>query len=60
MCVIFQIPPSTTDNNDAEVAAAAMKQLEMLMPNVSRIISDNRYYIYFYHIYNYDIYNFVV
>ncbi|XP_016889659.1 ATP-dependent RNA helicase DHX8-like isoform X2 [Cynoglossus semilaevis] len=38
---VWMIPPSTTDNNDAEVAAAAMKQLEMLMPNVSRIISDN-------------------
>ncbi|XP_058477789.1 ATP-dependent RNA helicase DHX8-like [Solea solea] len=39
---MWMIPPPNTVKDDEEVAAAAMKQLEMLMPNVCDTSSDNR------------------
>ncbi|KAG7506384.1 ATP-dependent RNA helicase DHX8-like [Solea senegalensis] len=38
---VWMIPPPNTVKDDEEVAAAAMKQLEMLMPNVCETSSDN-------------------
>ncbi|XP_062299033.1 ATP-dependent RNA helicase DHX8-like [Scomber scombrus] len=38
----WKIPPQHTDKDDEQVAAAAMKELEMLMPNVCGTSSDYR------------------
>ncbi|XP_060884393.1 ATP-dependent RNA helicase DHX8-like [Labrus mixtus] len=38
---VWIIPPSQPDKDDEHVAAAAMKELEMLMPNFSGTSSDN-------------------
>ncbi|XP_071377090.1 ATP-dependent RNA helicase DHX8-like isoform X1 [Centroberyx affinis] len=37
------IPPRCPDKDDEQVAAAAMKELEMLMPSVSGVSSDSRW-----------------
>ncbi|XP_071783317.2 ATP-dependent RNA helicase DHX8-like isoform X1 [Centroberyx gerrardi] len=40
---VWTIPPRCPDKDDEQVAAAAMKELEMLMPSVSGMSSDNRW-----------------
>ncbi|XP_074518866.1 ATP-dependent RNA helicase DHX8-like [Halichoeres trimaculatus] len=39
---VWMIPPRHPDKDDQQVAAAAMKELEMLMPNFNGPSSDNR------------------
>ncbi|KAK5851181.1 hypothetical protein PBY51_001996 [Eleginops maclovinus] len=39
---VWMIPPHNTAQGDEQVAAAAMKELEMLMPNYGGTSSDNR------------------
>lgn len=39
---LHQIPPRLAEEEDEQVAAAAMKELEMLMPNFCETSSANR------------------
>ncbi|XP_029933088.1 ATP-dependent RNA helicase DHX8-like [Myripristis murdjan] len=39
---VWRIPPRHPSQDDEQVAAAAMKELEMLMPSANGLISDNR------------------